>query len=91
MLSGTFFSTLMVNVWACIDTYSVVDIFWAQLVKTNDVFNERIVKFLIIKYGLYVNIFADKIFQQNTCELDMVLTSTVDILTTNELVKLTML
>ena len=30
-------------------------------------------------------------FQQNTCELDIVLTRTVNILTTNELVKLTML
>ena len=31
------------------------------------------------------------IFQQNTCELDVVLTKTVNILTTNELVKLMML
>ena len=30
-------------------------------------------------------------FQKNTCELDVVLTRTVNILTTNELVKLTML
>ena len=30
-------------------------------------------------------------FQQNTCELDAVLTRAVNILTTNELVKLTML
>ena len=30
-------------------------------------------------------------FQQNTCELDTVLTRTVNILTTNELVKLTKL
>ena len=57
----------------------------------------------IIKYGIYANIFAEKmweafafakathIFQQKNCELDIVLTRTVNILTTNELVKLTML
>ena len=67
---------------------------WAQLF---------IIKTLIIKYGIYPNIFAEKmwfaftfakathIFQQkNTCELDIVLTRTVNILTTNKLVKLTM-
>ena len=30
-------------------------------------------------------------FSKNTCELDIVLTRTVNILTTNELIKLTML
>ena len=72
----------------------------AQLFKTNDVISERIVKTLIIKYGIYANIFAEKnvsslcyshVFSKNTCELDIVLTRTVCILTTNELVKLTML
>ena len=33
---------------------------WAQLFKTNDVICRRIVKTLIIKYGLYANIFAEK-------------------------------
>ena len=60
---------------------------WAQLFKTNDVVSQHIVKTLIIKYGIYDNIFAEK----NTCELDIVPTITVNILTTNELVKLTML
>ena len=59
---------------------------------------------LIIKYGIYANIFAEKMwvafafksyphffFSKNTCELDIVLTRAVNILTTNELVKLTML
>ena len=36
--------------------------FWAQLFKTNDVVSLRIVKTLIIKYGLYVNIFAEKLW-----------------------------
>ena len=52
---------------------------------------------------IYVNIFAEKsekllhlqklltFFQQNTCELSIVLTRTVNILITNEIVKLTML
>ena len=63
----------------------------------------RIVKTLIIKYGIYANIFAEKknvssicksyshFFSKNTCELDIVLTRTINILTTNELVKLTTL
>ena len=59
---------------------------------------------LIIKYGIYANIFAEQIrvafafakgtrifFSKNTCELDVVLSRTVNILTTNELVKLMML
>ena len=56
---------------------------------------------LIIKYGIYDNMFAEKnvssfcsysqFFSKNTCELDIVFTRTVNILTTNELVKLTML
>ena len=33
---------------------------WAQLLKNNDVVSERIVKTLIIKYGVYANIFAEK-------------------------------
>ena len=58
-------------------------------------------KILIIKYGKYANIFAEKceyicksyshFFSKNTCELDIILSSTVKILTTNKLVKLTML
>ena len=59
---------------------------------------------LIIKYGIYACIFCWKnvsslcicksyshFFSKNTCELNIVLTRTVNILTTNELVKLTML
>ena len=56
---------------------------------------------MIIKYGIYATIFAEKMwvafaklltfFQKNTCELDIVLTRTVNILTTNELFTLTML
>ena len=69
---------------------------WAQLFETNDVVSYRIVKTLIIKYGINPNIFAEKmwvvhIFQQNICELDIVLTRTGNILTTNELIKLMML
>ena len=71
----------------------------AQLFNTNDVVSKRTVKILIIKYGIYTNKFAEKmwvafafhIFSKNNCELDIVLTRTVNILTTNELVKLTML
>ena len=33
---------------------------WAQLFKTNDVVSKHIVKTLIIKYGIYANIFAEK-------------------------------
>ena len=33
---------------------------WAQLFKTNDVVSKRIVKTLVIKYGIYSNIFAEK-------------------------------
>ena len=55
-----------------------------------------------MKYGIYANIFAEKkmreafafthiIFSKHTCELDIVLTRTVNILTTNEPVKLMML
>ena len=56
------------------------------------------------KYGIYAIIFAEKnmssfcicksyshFFNKNICELDIVLTRTVNISTTNELVKLTML
>ena len=62
---------------------------------------------MIIKYGMYANIFAEKMwvafafvkathifFSKNTCELDIVLTIDIVliiILTTNELVKLRML
>ena len=59
---------------------------------------------LIIKYGKYADIFAEKnvssfcicksyshFLSKHTCELDIVLTRTSNILTTNELVKLTML
>ena len=35
---------------------------WAQLFKTNDVVSLRIVKTLIIKYGKYANIFAEKMW-----------------------------
>ena len=44
-----------------------------------------------MKYGIYANIFADIFFQQNTCEFSIIHTWTVNILTTNELVKLTIL
>ena len=60
-------------------------------------------KIVIIKYGIYANIFAEKLWEafafakathslsaKNTCELDIVLTRTFNILTTNELVKLKM-
>ena len=59
---------------------------------------------MIIKYGIYADIFAEKMcvvfalakpthifFSKNTCELDNVLTRTVNILTTNKLIKLSML
>ena len=53
---------------------------------------------LRVKYSIFANIFAEKMcksyphfFSKNTCELDIVLTRTVTILTTNKLVKLTML
>ena len=36
--------------------------FWAQLVKTYDIVSLRIVKTLIIKYGIYANILAEKIW-----------------------------
>ena len=58
----------------------------------------------VIKYGIYANIFAQKnvssfcicksyshLFSKNNCELVIVLTRTVNILTSNELVKLTTL
>ena len=35
---------------------------WAQLFKTNDVVIYRIVKTLIISYGTYANIFAEKMW-----------------------------
>ena len=65
--------------------------------KTNNVVSKRIVKTLIIKYGIYASILAEKMqklltfFSKNTCELDILLTRTINILTTNERVKLTML
>ena len=78
----------------------------AQLFETNNVFSKRIIKTLIIKYGIYANIFAEKMWvafafakathifsakkTKKNCELDIVLVRTVNILTTNELVKLTM-
>ena len=59
---------------------------------------------MIIKYSIYANIFAEKMWVafafakathifscKNTSELDIILTKTGNILTTNELVKLTML
>ena len=39
---------------------------WAQLFETYDVGIQRIVKTLVIKYGIYTNIFAEKM---NTCML----------------------
>ena len=54
----------------------------------------------LVKYSIYANIFAVKnvicksyshFFSKYTDELDMVLSRTVNILTINELVKLTML
>ena len=66
---------------------------WAQLFKTNDVVSWRIVKTLIIKYGIYTKIFVEKMWKATknfsskiTCEFDIVLTRTVNIMTTNELV-----
>ena len=37
---------------------------WAQLFKTNDVVSQCIVETLIIKYGIYVNLFAENFFFQ---------------------------
>ena len=65
--------------------------------KTNHVLSWRIVKTLIIKYGIYANIFAEKMwvyslfFSKNTCELDIVLTWTVSIFTIKKLIKLMVL
>ena len=65
-----------------------------QLFKTNDDITKGIIK--TIKYGIYANIFADKMWvakathvfsAKNTRELDIVLTRTVNILTTKEFVK----
>ena len=77
---------------------------WAQLFKTNNFVSWRTVKIMIITYGRYANIFADKMwvafaftkathifFSKNICEWDIVFNRAVNILTTNELVKLTML
>ena len=61
--------------------------------KTNDVVSYRIVKTLIIKYSMYTKIFAEKnvssfcicksyshfFFSKNTYELDIVLTTSVNI------------
>ena len=71
----------------------------AQLFKTNDVVSERIVKTLIIRYGIYANIFAEKMwvafaFAKAThifsakipVSLVLYFTRTVNIWTTNELV-----
>ena len=73
-------------------------LFWAQLLKTNDVVSYRIVKTLIIKYDIHANMFAEKkmwvafaFAGNNTSEIDIVLTRTVNIWTTNEPVKLTAL
>ena len=66
----------------------------AQLFKTNDVVSLRIVKTLIIKYGLYANIFGwsySHFFSKSELDIIIVLTRTVNILTTYEFVKLTML
>ena len=63
---------------------------WVQLFKTNDVVSSRIVKSLIAKYGIYARIDCWKnvssfsyFFSKNTCELDIVLTRTFNILTNN--------
>ena len=70
----------------------------AQLFKTYNVVSYSIIKTLIIKYGIYTYIFAEKnvssfcicsyshFFSKNTDESDIILTRTVDILTTNELI-----
>ena len=76
----------------------------AQLFKTNNVVRQRIVKTLIIKYGIYANIFAKKIwvafafaratrifFQQKYLWIRYCTTRTFNIFSTNELVKLMML
>ena len=64
------------------------------MLKTNDVVSKRIAKTLIIKYGIYANIFAEKlwvafaratyIFSAKDCELDTVLTRKITILTTKD-------
>ena len=59
--------------------------------KIKDVLIKCIVKTLIIKYGIYTNIYAEIFFSKNNCELDIVLTETVNILITKKLFKLTML
>ena len=74
---------------------------WAQLFKTKKNVVNKSFKTLIIKYGIYANIFAEKLLvafafakifsAKHAYELDIVLTRTVNILTTNELVKLMML
>ena len=76
----------------------------AQLFKTNTVVSQRIINTFIIKYSIYTNIFAEKnvssfcicksyshFFSKNTCELEFLITRTVNILSTNELIKLMML
>ena len=76
---------------------------WPSCLKLTMSLVKSIVKTLTIKYGIYANIFAEKKWvafalakathncfsKKNICELDIVLTRTVIILTTNELVKLT--
>ena len=61
--------------------------------KTNHAVSKHIIKTLIIKYGIYANMFAEKMWVAfaYTCELDIVLARTVNILTTYELIKLKML
>ena len=74
------------------------------VVRRNDIVSYSINKILIIKYGIYTNIFAEKMWvafafakaahifsAKITVNLINVLTRAVNILTTNKLVKLTML
>ena len=80
-------------------------VYWMQSWWTTPAKRQGICVFksLIIKYGIYANIFAEKceqllhlqklltFFSKNTCESDIVLTRTINTLTINEFVKLTML
>ena len=65
--------------------------------KIKDVISYHIFKTFFFKYGIKVNIFAEKnesyshFFSKSTCELDIVFTRTVNIFITKELFKLMML
>ena len=62
--------------------------------KLNEIVSYFGVKISILKYGKYIDTFCCKnassshFFSKNTCKLDIVITRLVNILTTNELIKL---